>query len=249
MGRGPIIGPAIGEIRKAFRMSLSLHRIRLPIPGDGDFPSLLCRKEKGQKRGISIVAQDHIRIETPEKLLDLPNLDRLHLRMIPFTFQDERLLPHGVSIHSKFHDPKVRNVFSAYPYRLGWIRVNFKDSIFLNLNKASACWENFLLVKISLGQKDVTIVEGNFLFPWRESSGKLGIMLRIDNLDLEHFHFITTPELLLSGPLAACCPLAFLERVEEIEKIASLSLGIESGPKGIFESVKPSLLIFDPKDH
>jgi hypothetical protein len=87
MGRSPIIGAAIGEIGKAFRMNLSFHRIRLPIPGDGDFPSLLCRKEKGQKRSIPPIAQDHIRIEMSEKLLDFPNIDRLHLHTIPFAFQ------------------------------------------------------------------------------------------------------------------------------------------------------------------
>jgi hypothetical protein len=74
-------------------------------------------------------------------------------------------------------------------------------------------------------------------------------MLRIDNLDLDHFHFIPTPELLLSGPLVACCPLASLERVEEIEKIVFLSLCIESGPERIFEPVEPSILFPDPKDH
>jgi hypothetical protein len=46
MGRGPIIGPAIREVRKTFRMNLSFHRITLPIPGDGSSPSLLFQKEK-----------------------------------------------------------------------------------------------------------------------------------------------------------------------------------------------------------
>jgi hypothetical protein len=151
MGRGPVIGPAIGEIRKAFRMNLSFHRIRLPIPGNGDLPSLLSRKEKGQKRGIPIIAQDHIRVETSEKLFDFSGIDRLHLHMIPFTLQEERLLSKGVSIHSKFHHPKVRNAFIADPHRLGWIRTNSKDSISFNLDNASACWKKFFLVKISLG--------------------------------------------------------------------------------------------------
>src|SRR4030067_3220315 len=114
--------------------------------------------------------------------------------------------------------------------------MNFKDSISFNLNKTSACWKNFFLVKISLGQRDVTIVKGNFLFPWRESSGKLGIMLRIDNLDLHHFHFIPTPKFPLPGPLVCGGPSPFLKRVEEIEKIAFLSLGIKSGAERIFES-------------
>jgi hypothetical protein len=230
-------------------MNLSFHRIRLPIPGNGDLPSLLSRKEKGKKRGIPIIAQDHIRVETFEKLFDFSDIDRLHLHTIPFTLQEERLLPKEVSIHSKFHDPKVRNAFIADPHRLGWIRMNFKDSISFKLDKTSACWENFFLVKISLGQRDVTIVESHFLFPWRESSGKLGIMLRIDNLDLDHFHFLTTPELFLSGPLVACCPLASLERVEEIEKVAFLSLCIESGPERIFQSTEPPILFLDPQDH
>jgi hypothetical protein len=249
MGRGPIIGPAIREIRKAFRMNLSFHRIRLPIPGDGDLPSFLSGKEKGQKRSIPLIAQDHIRIETSEKLLDFSDIDRLHLHTIPFTLQEERLLPKGVSIHSKFHDPKVRNAFIAYPHRLGWIRMNFKDSISFNLNKTSACWKNLFLIKIGLGQRNVTIVEGHFLFPWRENSGKLGIMLRIDNLDLDHFHFLATPELFLSGPLAACRPLASLEKAEEIEEIALFPLCIESGSERIFQSTKPPILLLDPEDH
>jgi hypothetical protein len=149
----------------------------------------------------------------------------------------------------KFHDPKVRNVFTAYPHRLGWIRVNFKDSISFNLNKTSACRKDFFLIKIRLGQRDVTIVEGHFFFPRRETSGKLGILLRIDNLDLDHFQFFTAPELLLSGPLAACRPLASLEKVEEIEKIAFLSLCIEARPERIFQSMKPPILFLDPQDH
>jgi hypothetical protein len=127
--------------------------------------------------------------------------------------------------------------------------MNLKDSISFNLNKTSACWKKFFLIKISLGQRDVTIVEGHFLFPWRENSRKLGIMLRIDNLDLDHFHFLATPKLLLSGPLVACCPLTSLERVEEIEKIAFLSLCIESRPERIFQPAKPFILFLDPQDH
>jgi hypothetical protein len=47
MGRGLVISPAIGEIGKAFRTNLSFHRIRLPIPGDGNVPSFLFKKETG----------------------------------------------------------------------------------------------------------------------------------------------------------------------------------------------------------
>jgi hypothetical protein len=82
-----------------------------------------------------------------------------------------------------------------------------------------------------------------------ENSGKPGIMLRIENLDLHHFDFISTPEILFSGPLVSCRLLPFLERVEEIEKIAFLSLGIEPRPERIFESAKPSILLLDPQDH
>jgi hypothetical protein len=184
-----------------------------------------------------------------EKLLDFPDIDRLHLHTIPFAFQQERLLPDRVSIHPKLHDPEVRNVFIVYPHRLGRIRMNFKDSISFNLNKASACWKNFLLVKISLGQRNVTIVEGYFFFPRGENSGKLGIMLRIDNLDLDHLHLFSTPELLLSGPLAACRPPASLKRVEEIEKITLLAPCMESRPERIFQSTKPPILFLDPQDH
>jgi hypothetical protein len=230
-------------------MNLSFHRRRLPIPGNGDFPFFFSRKEKGQKRGIPVIAQDHIRVETSEKLLDFSDINRLHLHTIPFTLQEERLPPKGVSIHSKFHDPEVRNAFIADPHGLGWIRMNFKDSISFNLSNTSARWKNLFLVKISLGQRDVTIVEGHFLFPGRENPGKLGIMLRIDHLDLDHFHFIPAPELLLSGPLVACRPLASLERVEEIEKIAFLSLCTESRPERIFQPAKPFILFLDPQDH
>jgi hypothetical protein len=112
--------------------------------------------------------------------------------------------------------------------------MNFKDSISFDLNNTSACWKKFSLIKISLGQRDVTIVEGHFLFPLRENSGKLGIMLRIDNLDLHHFNFITTPEIFLPVPLVSYYPPPFLKRMEEIEKIAFLSLGIESRSERIF---------------
>src|SRR5208337_4663542 len=101
----------------------------------------------------------------------------------------------------QLQDPEVRKVFVVQPYRFGWIRVNFKDSISLGLNKTSACRKDFFLIEISLRQGDVTIVEGNLLFPWRENSGELSIMLRIDDLDLHHLHFIAAPELLLSVPL------------------------------------------------
>jgi hypothetical protein len=74
-------------------------------------------------------------------------------------------------------------------------------------------------------------------------------MLRIDDLDLHHFHFITAPELLLSGPLIPRRPPLFLERVEEIEKIAFSPLCIESRPERIFESAEPPVFFLDPQDH
>jgi hypothetical protein len=83
----------------------------------------------------------------------------------------------------------------------------------------------------------------------RENSGKLGIMIRIYNLDLHHFHFVSAPEFFLSGPLVSCRPSPFLEEVEQGEKISSLSLDIKSRSEGIFESAKPSILILDPKNH
>src|SRR4030042_612921 len=144
------------------------------------------------------------------------------------------------------HDPKVRNLFIVHPHRLGWIRTNFENSISFSLNNTSACRKYFFPIKIGLWQRDITVVEGNPLFPLRENSGKLSIMLRIENLNLHHFNFIPTPELLLSGPLVSCCPPCFLERVEEIQKIAFLSLSIESRPERIFESAKPSVLALDP---
>ena len=69
-------------------------------------------------------------------------------------------------------------------------------------------------------------------------------MLRIADLDLHHFHFLTAPELLLSVPLVSRRPLIFLERAEEKEKIAFSPLRIESRPEGIFESAEPT--VFSP---
>jgi hypothetical protein len=71
-------------------------------------------------------------------------------------------------------------------------------------------------------------------------------MFRIDDFDLHHFHFLPAPELLLSDPLVACCPLASLEKAEEIEKIAFLTLCIETRSERIFQSAKPSILALDP---
>jgi hypothetical protein len=106
-----------------------------------------------------------------------------------------------------------------------------------------------LLIKISLRQRDVTIVEGDLFLPRRENSGESGIMLRIDDFDLHHFHFLAAPELLLSVPLVSCCPPPFLERVKEIEKIAFSPLRTESRPKRIFESAEPPIFFLDPQDH
>jgi hypothetical protein len=249
MGRGLVISPAVGKIGKAFRMNLPFHGIRLPIPRDGNIPPSLFKKETGQKRGISIIAQDHVRIEMFDKPLDFSDIDHLHFHAVSFTLQNKRSLPNGVSFDPQFQDPKVGKIFVVHPHRFGGIRVNFKDPISLNLNYTSACWKDLLLIKVSLRQRDVTIVEGDLLLPGRENSGELGIMLRIDDLDLHDFHFLATPELPLSVPLVSCCPPLLLERAEEIEKIGFLSLRIEPRPERIFESARPPIFSLDPQDH
>jgi hypothetical protein len=127
--------------------------------------------------------------------------------------------------------------------------MNFKDSIPLNLSHTPARRKNLFLIKVSLRQRDVTIVEGDLLFPGRENSGEMGIMFRIGDLDLHHFHFLTAPELLLSVPLISCCSPLFLESTEEIEKIGFSPPCIESGPERIFEPAEPPVLFLDPQDH
>jgi hypothetical protein len=74
----------------------------------------------------------------------------------------------------------------------------------------------------------------------------LSITLRIYNLDLHHFDFITTPEFFLSGPLVSCDPPSGIERTKEMEEVAFLSLSIESRSEGVFESSKPPILFPDP---
>jgi hypothetical protein len=127
--------------------------------------------------------------------------------------------------------------------------VNLKDSASLGLNDTSACRENPLFIKIGLRRRDVTIVEGDALFPLGENAGKLGITLRISRLDLHHFYFISAPEFPLSGPPVGCSPSPFLESIEQGEKIPSLPLCIKSRPERFFESMEQAILTLDPKDH
>jgi hypothetical protein len=146
----------------------------------------------------------------------------------------------------KLHHSKVREISIIRPYGFGWIRMNLENSPSLYFSDTSACRKESFFIKVDLGQRDITIVESNALFPPRENFGELGIMLRISYLNLHHFHFVTAPELSLTRPLVPCGPSLFLKKVEESEKIFFLSLCVESRPEGIFQSAKPSILFLDP---
>ncbi len=158
MGRSLIVGSAIGEVRITLGARLSLHGIRLPIPRDRGLPPLLCQKEKGQKRGISVIAQDHIRIELFHKPGDLSDIHILHLHPIPFAFHGKRapsLLSrrqaNRVSVRANLHDPKIRKVSVIDPDRFGRIGANLKDAISLTLTDASACRKEAFFIKVGLG--------------------------------------------------------------------------------------------------
>jgi hypothetical protein len=100
-----------------------------------------------------------------------------------------------------------------------------------------------------LGGRDVTIVERDSLFPPGENFRELGIMLRISHFDFHNLHFVSAPELPLSGPLVSCCPSLFLKRMEQGEKIFFFSPSIESRSERVFESAKRAIFTLDPKDH
>jgi hypothetical protein len=127
--------------------------------------------------------------------------------------------------------------------------VNLKDSASLCFGNAGACWKEPFFIKVGLGCGDVTIVEGDSLFPSRKNFGNLGIMLRISQLDFHHLHFISTPELPLLSPLVSRRPPLFLKRMNQREEIFLIPSGIESRAEGIFESTKGSILPFDPENH
>jgi hypothetical protein len=149
----------------------------------------------------------------------------------------------------EFHHAKVREVSIVLPYRFKRIGVNLKDSIAFDLSDTSTCGKNPFLIEINLRGRDVTIVEGNGLFPLRKHSWKLAITFRIGHLNLHHFHFLSAPEFPFSCPLVSCGPSPFLEGMEQGEKSFLLSLCIESRPKGIFESANYSIPGLDPEDH
>jgi len=149
----------------------------------------------------------------------------------------------------KFHHSKIRKTSVLHPHRLGWIRMNLKDPISFGLNDASACRKNSSLIEIELRRRDVTVVEGDALFPLRKDLRELSIMVRIFHLDLHHLHFFPTPEFLLSDPPICYRPTPFLERVEKGEEVSFLSLCIEPRSVWIFESAEQAVLILDPEDH
>jgi hypothetical protein len=150
---------------------------------------------------------------------------------------------------TKLHHSKVRKIAVIHPYGLRWVRMNLKDLVPFSLNDTPACRKKSPFIKIGLGGRDVTIVERDSLFPPGENFRELGIMLRISHLDFHHLHFVSAPELPLSGPLVFCRPSLFLKRMKQGEKILFFSPSIESRSEGVFESAKRTIFTLDPKDH
>jgi hypothetical protein len=154
-----------------------------------------------------------------------------------------------VSIGPEFHDTEVRKVSVVQPHRLGWIGVNPEEAIAFILSDAPACRKEALFIKVDLGQRDITIVEGDSFFPRREGIGKPGIIIGASQLDLHYLHLLPAPELLLVSPLVSSGPSPFLERVEQGGKIVLRPLGIEPGSKRGLEPVEYPILSLDPEDH
>src|SRR4030042_3780675 len=102
------------------------------------------------------------------------------------------------------HHPEVRKVSFIHPHALGFVGLNSEDSSPLDLSDTSTCWKESLFVKVSLGGRNITIVEGDLFLPLRKNSGKLGIMFRIGHFDLHPLDFISAPELPLFSPLIPC---------------------------------------------
>jgi hypothetical protein len=89
IGRGTVIGPTIREVRVPFRVHLPLERIRFSVPREEHLLSPFQREEKGEKRRIPVIAENHIRIKPFNEFLDLLKIDLLHLQLIPFALEYE----------------------------------------------------------------------------------------------------------------------------------------------------------------
>ena len=154
-----------------------------------------------------------------------------------------------ISLYTKLHFPKIRDISDAHPHGFGWIGMDFKDSASLALDETSTCGKDPLFIEIDLWQRNVTIVEDNPLFPLAKNPWKLSIVFRISHLDFHRLHLLSGPELPPPGPLIGCGTLAFLEKVEKDQKIVLFATGIEARPKGILEPEERSIFPFDPEDH
>jgi hypothetical protein len=257
-GRGTVIGPAIREVRVSFGVHLSLKRIRFPVPRKRHLLPPFQREEKGEKRRISVIAENHIRIKSFNEFLDLLEIDLLHLQLIPFTLKDELCTVRvrgesrwvgRIAVRAKFHHSKIGKTSIVHPHRLRRIGVDLENPIPFDLDDAFPGWENPFFIEIGLRQRDIAVVEGDSFFPWAENSRKLDVNTGISQFDLHHLYFVPAPELSPSCPLPPCHPTYFLKRMKEGKKISSLSLGIEARSKGFFESTDAPVFFLDPKDH
>src|SRR4030042_1971917 len=88
-GRGTVIGPTIREVRVPLGVHLPLERIRFPVPRKEHFLFHLQREEEREKRGIPVIAENHIRIKPFNEVPDLLEIDLLHLQLIPFALKGE----------------------------------------------------------------------------------------------------------------------------------------------------------------
>src|SRR4030042_5076803 len=87
-GRGTVIGPAIRKVRVPLGVHLPLERIRFPVPRKKHLLPPFQREEKGEKRRIPVIAENHIRIKPFNEFLDLLEIDLLHLQLISFALKD-----------------------------------------------------------------------------------------------------------------------------------------------------------------
>jgi hypothetical protein len=267
IGRGTVIGSAIREVRIPLGVHLPLERIRFPVPRKGHLLSPFQREEKGEKRRIPVIAENHIRIKPFNEFLDLLEIDLLHLQLISFALKDNLCpvrvrgepctrtvqgSPRGIgriAVRAKFHHSKIGKTSIVHPHRLRRIGVDLENPIPFDLDDAFPSWENPFFVEIGLRQRDIAVVEGDSFFPWAENSWKLDVNTGISQFDLHHLYFVSAPELSPSCPLPPCHPTCFLKRMKEGKKISSLSLGIEARSKGFFESTDAPVFFLDPKDH
>jgi hypothetical protein len=253
-GRGTVIGSAIRKVRVPFGVHLPLERIRFPVPRKEHLLSPFQREEKGEKRRIPVIAENHIRIKPFNELLDLLEINLLHLQPISFALKDNlcTVLARGIgriAVRAKFHHSKIGETSIVHPHRLQRIGVDLENPVPFDLDDAFPGWENSFFVEIGLRQRDIAVVEGDSLFPWAENSRKLEVSTGISQFDLHHLYFVPAPELPPSCPLPPYHPTCFLKRMKEGKKISSLSLGIEARSKGFFESTDAPVFFLDPKDH